>query len=162
MPINHTLGIKVWILILVWFLPFSVRTWANSPQYRWATTTRGSTPSGLWSVLWSATRSLGTRTSKNVLRGMSTTWLSGNELHPVEWWTGFHVDGGWGRVWMMAVWRGSWWESWWPPAQRMMKGCVAHPRCSSPLGWSGGLLPSRQTANQVSSLPALPSFFQIL
>lgn len=63
---------------------------------------------------------------------------------------GFRVAGGWGKVWMMAVWRGSWWESWWLPALRTMRGCAARPRCSSPRGWWGGLLPSRQTANQVS------------
>lgn len=157
-PYNHSFITK-WASVFRWhccsFLSFSLsaRTWANWPQCRWVTITRGSMQSGWWSAFWSATRLPGTHTSERHLRDFYLLcWSCGfwKRLTKSVCCAGFRVADGWGKASMMAVWRGFWWESWWPPAQRMMKGCVGHPRCSSPQGWWGGLLPSRQTANQVS------------
>lgn len=150
-PAGGPLSSKLWIkLSLSLSLCLSARTWASWPQSRWVMITQGFTQSGWWSAFWSATRSQDTLTSKHDSDDIVLITRIWERLTKHVCCAGFRVAGGWAKVWMMGVWRGSWWESLWPLAQRMMKGCVGHPQCSSPRGWWGGLLPSRQTPNQVS------------
>lgn len=137
-------------------LCISARISESWPRCRWVTITQDSTQSGWWSALWSATRSRGTLTSAYVFDATGTRYgvllsvglrSKMKQSRPA----GFLVDGGWGRAWTTAAWRGSSWESWWRRPPRTMRECAGHPRCSSPRGWWGGLLPSPQTPNQVSS-----------
>lgn len=64
---------------------------------------------------------------------------------------GFPVEGGLGREWMMAAWRGSWWESCWLPTRRLMSASAGPLPCSSLQAWSGDLSLSHQTISQVSA-----------
>lgn len=63
---------------------------------------------------------------------------------------GFPVEDGLEKEWMMAAWRGSWWESCWLPTLRLMSGSAEPLLCSSHQAWSEDLSLYHQTINQVS------------